>query len=465
YDRWLYAAAFVFGMALGVHHATVGLVLPAFAVLVLRTEGLAFFTSRRLLKAAAVSFLGLGIYAYLPIAAFRSPLMNWGDPRTLERFLDHITGWQYHIFFQAKPEGVFRQLTEFFTLVLREFGPAWFPATLLLAIGGFTYLYRRGQRAVFWFLAVTVLANLAYNVNYEIAEDKDAYFLPVFLSIAIATGVGAHWLAQAFNQRSFNALAPILLVVVILVEAYSNYAYDNRRHYFIARDYVQNILSTVEPGGMLLTMDWQVYSPMFYMREIEGYRRDVVVIDINQLRRSWYFDYLRRVYPEVMGRAGDRVDAFLEDLKSWEHDPDLYQRDLSLNKRISQRFRDLILGLISNHLDGAPVYITRDVALFREGDRDSDWAGQLSQIYQQVPQGLVFELFRDKQFHEPASSQFETRGLADGSLHFERDDVVNVKVLPVYSSMLYARGRYLAAAHRDDEARECYRKASEFMRE
>src|SRR6266516_6934983 len=55
HDGWLYAAALTFGLALGVHHVTVGLVLPAVAVIVYRTEGLRFFASRRLVYAALIS--------------------------------------------------------------------------------------------------------------------------------------------------------------------------------------------------------------------------------------------------------------------------------------------------------------------------------------------------------------------------------------------------------------------------
>jgi len=46
-DVWLYCAAFIFGLALGVHHVTVGVTLPALAVLVYRTEGWQFFKSKR----------------------------------------------------------------------------------------------------------------------------------------------------------------------------------------------------------------------------------------------------------------------------------------------------------------------------------------------------------------------------------------------------------------------------------
>ena len=42
HDVLLYAAALVFGIALGVHHVSVALILPALAVMVYRTEGLRF---------------------------------------------------------------------------------------------------------------------------------------------------------------------------------------------------------------------------------------------------------------------------------------------------------------------------------------------------------------------------------------------------------------------------------------
>ncbi|HEX9500716.1 MAG TPA: DUF2723 domain-containing protein, partial [Thermoanaerobaculia bacterium] len=42
----LYAAAFLFGLALGVHHVTIGLAAIAIAVLITRTAGVAFWRSR-----------------------------------------------------------------------------------------------------------------------------------------------------------------------------------------------------------------------------------------------------------------------------------------------------------------------------------------------------------------------------------------------------------------------------------
>ena len=202
HDSWLYAAALVFGLALGVHHVTVGLTLPAVGVLVYRTEGLRFFTSRRLLYAALISIGGLvAVYAYLPFAAWRSPVINWGNPRSLQEIWWHITGRQYRVFLTFSPSMMGTQFVEFCRMLLREFGPAWLPLSLVLAFAGLRSAFRQ-DRTSFWFLFFIVMADLAYALSYEIAEDKDAYYLPTFISIAIAAGFGIRWLIQLSASKA-----------------------------------------------------------------------------------------------------------------------------------------------------------------------------------------------------------------------------------------------------------------------
>lgn len=459
----LYAAAFLFGISLGVHHVTVGLMLPALAALVLATEGVLFFTSKRLLYAALFAFAGLfAVYAYLPLAASRAPVMNWGDPRTFERLWWHITGKQYQVFLSFSLKTAISQFGEFIKLAAREFGPWWLPVAPALFFAGMFTLFKT-RRVVFWFLALMIVADLTYALGYDIAEDKDAYYLPVFIAMAIAAGFGAEWSIKKVMSTSVSPgvarpakVAALLLVPIVALAG--NLPYDNRSRYYIAHDYADNILSTVEPGGMLLTRDWQVYSPMLYIREIEHRRDDAVVIDINQLRRSWYYQYLERAYPAMIEHSRDKVDAFVEDLRHWEQDPDLYQRDLSLNQRINTRFFEMILALVTNHIQSAPVYVTLDIAGNREG-QDSELTKSLAAAYQFIPQGLVFQLSTSREFQQLAEPQLVTRGLADGTLKFEDDDVVKLKVLPVYVTMLYNRGRYLAVNGRHEQAIDAFKQS------
>jgi tetratricopeptide (TPR) repeat protein len=462
----LYAASFVFGLALCVHHATIGVNILALAALVYFTDGARFFSSKRLLYAGIFALAGLSVYIFLPLAASRSPIMNWGDPRTLERFWWHVTGRQYQVFLSPSFNTMAGQLGPFFKLAAREFNPWWLPLGIGLAVAGFCALIRRDKKTL-WFLTLVIIGDLAYALNYEIAQDKDAYYLPTFIALSIAAGVGAEWLIRfAVSIRLpinvAQTLASCLIVVIPSTALLSNLPYNNRSHYYVAQDYVDNILSTIEPDGMLLTLDWQVYSPMFYLQKIEDRRPDVVAIDILQLRRSWYYDYLERAYPEMMIKARDKVEAFLEDLRQWEEEGEAYQRDLTLNQRINTRFYEMILAFISNHIQSAPVYVTEDVATNTQG-QDSELTKSLSSTYGPfIPQGLIFQLPTSRQFHEPARPQLLTRGLFDNTIKFEADDVVTINVRPVYLRMLVNRGRYLAAYGRHEEAIEAFKQALAF---
>jgi len=462
HDTWIYAAAFVFGLAIGVHHVTVALTLPAIAVVVYRTESLKFFTSRRLLYAALISISALIlVYSYLPWAASRSPAMNWGNPRSLQEIWWHITGRQYRVFFSFSPSLMGAQFVEFCRMALREFGFSWLPLTLFLAVAGLVSAYKR-DRTAFWFLLLILLADLAYSLSYEIDEDKDAYYLPAFISIAIAAGLGVRWLIRlAVSQRSPSwtpyAAAATAIILTSATAFAANWPFNNRKHYFIADDYVENLFSTIAPDGVLLTQDWQVVSPMFYAQEIEQRRPDVKVVDINLLRRSWYFDYLKHAHPGLIGRSREKIDSYVELLKQWERDPEAFARSEELTRRISMAFLDMIQSIIRNELRVAPVYITNDVLVANQTNGYvTQW---IPQTYQLVPQGLVFNLASDQTFHDSPDPHLRTRGLADGTVQFASDDVVRLKVLPAYTSMLNSRGKYLALFNQHERAIAAFKEA------
>jgi transmembrane protein TMEM260 (protein O-mannosyltransferase) len=453
-DTPLHFAAFVFGLALGVHHVTVGLMLPALAWLVWRTAGRTFFTGMRLVRAAMFAFAGLCIYAYLPLAASKSPLMNWGDPRTLQRLWWHITGKQYQVFLSFSVQTLGGQFGEFLSIAAREFGWPWLPLAPALAIIGMTRLYRR-NRTLFWFLLLIVVSDLSYTLGYDIAEDKDAYFLPVFAAIAIAAAFGVRWLIEMVRTarpRLTPVAAAAAFAIAPVVAFAANLPYENRSRYFIASDYANNIMAGIERGGMLLTTDWQVYAPTLYTHDIEQRRSDVVIFDVNLLRRSWYYAYLNRAYPGTIAGARNEVDDFLEDLQRWDYEPELYAQNAALNERINSRFEAMVSAFIRNQQHSAPVYVTIDVV-----SSDSGLRTPLAP-YQLVPRGLVFQL-SNAQTPPVTLPPIETRGLNDGTIKFDRDDVVIQKVKPVYTLMLYNNGRRLEAAGRTAEAARAYRLA------
>lgn len=346
-------------------------------------------------------------------------------------------------------------------MALREFGFSWLPLALFLAAAGLAAAYKR-DRTAFWFLLLIVLADLAYSLSYEIAEDKDAYYLPAFISIAILAGLGGRWLMQLAVPSRLPVWKPYVaattaIVLTSAIAFAANLPFNNRRHDFIANDYVENLFSTIASDGLLLTQDWQVASPMLYAQEVEQRRHDVKVIDVNLLRRSWYFDYLKYAHPGLMERSKEKIDPYVAILKQWEQDPASFTRNQELTRSISLAFLEAIQAMVRNEIKIAPVYITNDLlAANQTNGYLTQW---ISQNYQLVPQGLVFNLATDQRFHDPADWHLETRGLADGTVRFEKDDVINSKILPAYSRMLTNRGRYLAMSNQHERAIIAFKEA------
>jgi tetratricopeptide (TPR) repeat protein len=144
----------------------------------------------------------------------------------------------------------------------------------------------------------------------------------------------------------------------------------------------------------------------------------------------------------LIKRSRQKIDAFVENLKEWERDPGAFVRSPALTQRISAAFLEMIQAIITNESRVAPIYMTSD--LLSSDSVNGELTRWLTQKYQLVPQGLVFNLVEGQDFHDSPDLHLQIRGLADGTLRFGKGDPVNVKVLPVYANMLINRGRYLA---------------------
>lgn len=77
----------------------------------------------RTLLCALVFLIGVGFYAYMPIASATNPPMNWGYTRTPQGFLHHITRGQYE---RLHPQSLFSreffiQLNLFVTSVIKQY--------------------------------------------------------------------------------------------------------------------------------------------------------------------------------------------------------------------------------------------------------------------------------------------------------------------------------------------------------
>ena len=159
----------------------------------------------------------------------------------------------------------------------------------------------------------------------------------------------------------------------------------------------------------------------------------------------------------MIERSREKIDVFVQNLKEWERDPGAFARNQALTQRITAAFEEMLRSIVIHESKIAPVYVARDL-LFTD-TVNGELTKWLTQNYQLVHQGLVFDLVSDQSFHDSPDLHLQTRGLVDGTLRFEKDDVVHLKILPAYTSMLINRGRYLALFNQHERAIAAFRQA------
>ena len=118
----------------------------------------------------------------------------------------------------------------------------------------------------------------------------------------------------------------------------------------------------------------------------------------------------------------------------------------------------MLQSFVTEESKVAPVYVTSEVMFMTQGP-ERTLTAWIVKNYQPVPRGLVFQLTADRSFYEAAALDLQTRGLADGTLHFEKDDVVTVKVLPAYTQMFVQTARYLAFRNQHERAITAFEQA------
>lgn len=447
-------ACVVLGLALGVHHVTVVVSLPA--LVALGWPRRAELTRRRLLTGLALSAATTALaYAYLPWAASRGPLLDWGRPDSLARLVAHVSGRQYSSYLDPSGAALVTQLGAAWRLLSEEWGLAT-AGVAALALLGLVALRRRDPSL---FRAALLLAggNLAVKAVYGIAEDQEAYLLPLVAGLVLLAGFGAEGLAALAPAGRARWAALALGPAVVAGAGLASFGARDRSRYHVAESFVDDALASLPPGGLLLTAEWQLYSPWLYYREVEARRRDALLVDVSLLRRSWYFELLRRQAPELMERARPALEPYLEDLLGWEREPGPYDRDPVLNRRINERFQAMVLGLLAAH--PGPRAATLDVVIPGSGP-DPALASLLGSRYAVVPRGLLMELLpREGPRPEPPEVRLAARGLFDGTLRLPPEGVEALKLRPVYLAMAVNRGRYLEATGRAAEAALSYRQA------
>jgi Protein of unknown function (DUF2723) len=334
-DKLLVMIAYLIGLGYTNHPAGL-LVGPAVTVAVIVRRPRTIFRWKLVLAGVLALGLGLTPFAVEPIRAAWHPVMNEGEPTgctdtigfsctfsktTGTRLMANINRDQY-----GKPDLSVRQAP-----FSAQVGMWWLyfkwqwlrdvhgmqPAVqtmlaiaffLLGIVGGYTHW--RYERPSFWFfgpLVLTVTFALVYYMNFKYGasqapdlagvprevRDRDYFYLWSYStwSVWAALGLAAVWRILAVRTdemipRRWAQTAPVLLIGVIPLVG--NWRDASRAKETATREWAHDLLNSVEPYGVLVTLGDNDTFPLWYAQEVEGVRPDVTVAVTSLLNTDWY---------------------------------------------------------------------------------------------------------------------------------------------------------------------------------
>ncbi len=321
-------------------------VLPggALALLVLLAGPAVLVRGSFWVRAIPLAVIGISFSFFLPIRAAQDPVINEGDPvcesavgaavavytfgkRGCQPLAHSLSRLQY-----LKPPLTDRQapLADQMLNYFQYFDWQWsrgatrselpgnirllFTALFLgLGVTGFLLLWQT-DRALFAYMAalmVTLSVALVFYLNFKYGyslggsfgdralhevRERDYFFIAGFLVWGAMAGLGLAGLWRAISNRIQDArrlllAAPVLLVAFIPMAF--NWSWSTRSGDYAARDWAYDLLASVEPYAILFTHGDNDTFPLWYVQEVEEFRRDVTVIVVQYLYTPWYIRQLR----------------------------------------------------------------------------------------------------------------------------------------------------------------------------
>jgi hypothetical protein len=441
-ERYWLLYAFVLGLSFTNHLSTiflsVGSIYLYFAV-----NGFNKISFRRILILIIPFFIGYSFYIYLFIRADNS-VLSWGYPHNFDNFWRHFTGKQFSIWMFSSFENAGKQFSYF----TKNYPVEFFYIPLLIAVPGMIELFKKNNK-LFYFTALLFGFCVLYAINYDI-YDIDSYFLLAFIVTAIWFGFGLMFILKKLKDNmKMISFAMILICLIPLSQNFSKV--DESKNYFV-EEYTLNVFESASEGAVIFSTQWDFWiSSSFYQQFVKNIRPDIVVIDKELLRKTWYMNHIEVVYPEIYKNSQIEFEAYTKELIKFEANPDRYTKPGSETDRqdlirIQTTFLNLLNSLVDRNYDTRGIYTTFEI--------EQEKAEKFGRDYNRVPEGLLIRLTKEKGYVEYKEPDFKYT-------FTDRKDYHHNFIVTAYYSAYLSRANYLMNYAKFDEAEELLKRAIE----
>jgi hypothetical protein len=234
---------------------------------------------------------------------------------------------------------------------------------------------------------------------------------------------------------------PLILLILALPVSniMSHLRVSDRSHRTFAERGASDIMDQMEPGSLVIIENWDFYSPWLYLRYAEDRFQDRIMLDKEMMRRSWYIDFIKRMYPDLYERSRAEFEAFL-------HAVEPFEKSRDFDPATIDRAYYAMLHAVVEHESAEGTVYTNVTA-------DQKFTSGLPL----VPDGVLFRVHPSDEFLERPLYAFEQDYWGDGSVYRGRRVA---QVLQYYRRAFAARAFYCSNSDRTDEA-EYYQKLTD----
>ncbi len=176
----------------------------------------------------------------------------------------------------------------------------------VLGLLGIVFQLLRGSRGVqsfwvvFFLFFMTGIAIVMYiNQTPGQPRERDYAYAGSFYAFAIWIGMGIAGLYDLLKRISLPSMASagVVTAIALLVPlqmAGQNWDDHDRSGRTVASDFGYNFLIGCEPNAIVFDFGDNDTFPLWYVQEVEGVRRDVLVSNLSYLGGEWYVDQMQQ---------------------------------------------------------------------------------------------------------------------------------------------------------------------------